>query len=421
MKVLWFSNTRANADEYFNKNLKGSGGWLKALDQELQNEVDLHVAFDNGCDNTKVFKYQNTTYYPIQTHKSKYHKYWSKLNHKVFDNELLDKYLDIINFIKPDIIHIHGTENPYGCIVQHTKVPVVVSIQGILSVILKFFFAGFDKSFLNVKSKRKSNLKKFLFPTSFSIDYENLVKTQKRELRSLKHFKYIMGRTDFDRRVSSVLAPDSVYFKDSHELLRTSFYRHEWNLNSNAKFIIHSTMADKFYKGFENVCYAISLLNELGFNFEWHVAGVSENDLIVNVTKRKLINAFPKTGLILLGRLDEKALITQLTMSDIFVMSSHIENSVNSLCEAMILGMPCISTYVGGVGSLIKDREDGLLIQAGDPWSLAGAILEVANNKELAVRLGKNARETALQRHDKEKIVTQLISNYQKIIDIESV
>jgi len=45
MKVLWFANTPCNADEYFNTELKGTGGWLKALDRELQNHVDLHVAF----------------------------------------------------------------------------------------------------------------------------------------------------------------------------------------------------------------------------------------------------------------------------------------------------------------------------------------------------------------------------------------
>lgn len=83
----------------------------------------------------------------------------------------------------------------------------------------------------------------------------------------------------------------------------------------------------------------------------------------------------------------------------------------------MMLGMPSIATFVGGVGSLIKDGEEGILIQAGDPWAMAGAILELANNKEKAMELGKNARKKALERHDKEKIVAELISTYNQIIN----
>jgi len=59
MKVLWFSNTQANADEYFNSTLKCSGGWLKSLDQSLQNHVDLHVVFYKN--NLQRFVYKKTT------------------------------------------------------------------------------------------------------------------------------------------------------------------------------------------------------------------------------------------------------------------------------------------------------------------------------------------------------------------------
>jgi glycosyltransferase involved in cell wall biosynthesis len=98
-----------------------------------------------------------------------------------------------------------------------------------------------------------------------------------------------------------------------------------------------------------------------------------------------------------------------------YVMASHIENSSNSLCEAMILGMPCIATYAGGTASLLKDNEDGILIQDGDPWSLSGAILELYNNPQKAVDYGKNARNKALIRHDKERIATDLLAIYRTI------
>ena len=64
MRVLWFSNTPANSDEYFNSELKSTGGWLKSLDKELQNEVELYIAFYHNKD-IKSFKYLNTFYHPI--------------------------------------------------------------------------------------------------------------------------------------------------------------------------------------------------------------------------------------------------------------------------------------------------------------------------------------------------------------------
>ena len=94
-----------------------------------------------------------------------------------------------------------------------------------------------------------------------------------------------------------------------------------------------------------------------------------------------------------------------------------IENSPNNLCEAMILGMPCIATYAGGTGSLLRDKEDGILVQDGDPWSMAGAILELWENSETSSRLGGNARIRALKRHDPLQVVTDLVSIYNNILE----
>ena len=103
--------------------------------------------------------------------------------------------------------------------------------------------------------------------------------------------------------------------------------------------------------------------------------------------------------------------------ADIYVMPSHIENSPNSLCEAMIIGMPCITTLAGGTPSLLKDKEEGLVIQDGDPWSMAGAILELHHNPEIAFTYGRNARKRALKRHDPDKIVDELLDIYREIVN----
>ena len=60
MRVLWFSNTPANAIEYLNLPIHG-GGWLKTLDSEIQEKIELNVAFF-GNHFEDSFKYKNTNY-----------------------------------------------------------------------------------------------------------------------------------------------------------------------------------------------------------------------------------------------------------------------------------------------------------------------------------------------------------------------
>jgi len=411
MRVLWFANTPANAIEYFNKELKGTGGWLKALDEELQNHVDLHIAFHNSYYNHTTFKYKNTTYHPIKIYKNKFHKYWSIFTNKVIDKEFKNEYLKIIDEVKPDIIHIHGTENPFGCIIDETDIPVVVSIQGVLTIISHKYFSGIESKYLSV-SKRK----KIFFRDNFKKSYFNMKRMAKIERSTLVKCKYIFGQTDWDRRVSQILAPNSLYWR-LDRIIRSEFYQYEWSYRSNKNFIIFTINSNHFYKGFETLCLSLNELNNIGFNCEWHVAGISEDDLIVKVVKKKIKNKFPNHNLKLLGNLNEKELTEKLLDSNLFIMTSHIENESNALYEAMILGLPCISTFVGGTGSTIEDGYNGILIQDGDPYAMAGAILELYNDKEKAILLGQNARETALKRHDKNTVINDIIYNYNKIIN----
>jgi glycosyltransferase involved in cell wall biosynthesis len=82
----------------------------------------------------------------------------------------------------------------------------------------------------------------------------------------------------------------------------------------------------------------------------------------------------------------------------------------------MALGMPIVATKVGGVNSIIQDKVEGLMVQEGDPYSLAGAIVELINNYKYAELLGKNARDRAISRHNPHQIGTSILNIYEKLI-----
>jgi glycosyltransferase involved in cell wall biosynthesis len=99
------------------------------------------------------------------------------------------------------------------------------------------------------------------------------------------------------------------------------------------------------------------------------------------------------------------------------VQVSHIENSPNSLAEAMLLGMPCIASFAGGTSSLLENYKEGILYQDGDPYYLTGLILKLINNEKKRKIYSQNAREKAQVRHEPDKIYSKLKQSYEDIIE----
>ncbi len=94
----------------------------------------------------------------------------------------------------------------------------------------------------------------------------------------------------------------------------------------------------------------------------------------------------------LLGGSGEREISQLLQSADIYCQASHIENSPNSLCEAMLIGMPVIASYAGGTPSMLDNEQEGLLFQNGDAHALAGAILQMSHNFRFAAACGQKAR-----------------------------
>lgn len=413
MTILWFTNTPANAAGFF-KDPTIKGGWLQGLNKEIEDKVNLHVAFFNPKGPAE-FTYGNTKFHSIIPKDWKLRLILNSFFN--LDTERNDKalYLQIINKVKPDLIHIHGTENGYISILSETRLPVIVSLQGITTVIYKKHNADFSPLQLRTVSYISGLKMASLLPKTYFSQKKSFLKRYLREQKFLSSAKYVEGRTDWDKRVASILAPGAEYFHVDR-ILRNDFYQHTWKNPGNKVLQIHSTSGAGIYKGLETIFEAAYELNNIGFKFNWNIAGVSKGDPILSLVKKHLKSKYSESGINFLGKQSAGELIKTMIVSDLFVMTSHIENSPNNLAEAMILGMPCIATHAGGTSTYIKDGENGILIQDGDPWSLAGAILELWNNKEKALALAKKAKEDALERHSVGKITNSMLKIYESII-----
>lgn len=71
----------------------------------------------------------------------------------------------------------------------------------------------------------------------------------------------------------------------------------------------------------------------------------------------------------------------------VFALTSHSEGSPNVLLEAMEARIPIVATAVGGVGEMIRDQEEGLLVPRGDIEGIATGIVALLGNPELSQKL----------------------------------
>lgn len=420
MRILWLSVNKGlyKAHKQKEKGYHG-GGWISSLQQLIIHTHDntLALAYVTHTPMRKEVQ-DNTIYYPIyEAPKSSWHKimeYYGGYK-KIDGKKYLNQIQQIIQDFQPDIIHLFGMENPMATILGNTTVPVVVHLQGLLGPYDNAFLpAGFNKS-------------SFLFPISIRewllrngyIFAKNSINVRgERELSLFKKVKYAMGRTEWDYQVSQLLAPQSKYFHVD-EVLREPFYENagKWEFPKMQDFKIISTLSNTIYKGLDTILKTAKLLKtQSNIPFKWIIAGISPQDPIVLFFERKLHIIGKSVNVEYIGIQNANQLCNELLCSHIYVHPSYIDNSPNSVCEAQLLGMPVIGTFVGGIPSLIKHKKNGLLVPANAPFDLTYLLKKCFTEKYYATQLGKQGYKEAEQRHDKTKILKDLIQTYQDII-----
>ncbi len=99
--------------------------------------------------------------------------------------------------------------------------------------------------------------------------------------------------------------------------------------------------------------------------------------------------------IIFTGGLPKDEWVALATDYDIFISTTHVDNTPLSVIEAMALGLPIVSTRVGGMPYLLTHQETGLLSPDNDIPAMVENIQKVLDSPVLAKRLSLNARQKA--------------------------
>ena len=102
-----------------------------------------------------------------------------------------------------------------------------------------------------------------------------------------------------------------------------------------------------------------------------------------------------------------------LAAADVLVLASRWEGMPNAILEAMAAAKPVVATNVGGCPELIVDGETGFLVAPGDPKALAGRVIRLLENQELAESMGQAARQRAAECFTIERMVEANVRLYE--------
>jgi glycosyltransferase involved in cell wall biosynthesis len=99
---------------------------------------------------------------------------------------------------------------------------------------------------------------------------------------------------------------------------------------------------------------------------------------------------------------------------DVFVMPSFSEGTPNSIVEAMANGKPIIASAVGGIPDMI-DPESGILVPPGDAHALTRAMIHLAKNPQLRLRMGQAALERYRTLFSPDAVVPLMLETYTRV------
>ena len=97
-------------------------------------------------------------------------------------------------------------------------------------------------------------------------------------------------------------------------------------------------------------------------------------------------------NVIFTGKLTKREWVKLSENYNIFINTTNFDNAPVSVIEAMALGLPIVSTNVGGIPFLISNNKEGLLVEKNNTDEMVKAIMSIYNNNEFANVLTKNAR-----------------------------
>ena len=442
MRVLWICNIMLpRIAGKLGQEVNNKEGWITGLMEavlahnasDIDEAVQLGIAFPIGKgqaflqDALMIHQDYDVPFYGFRE---------NVLEAEHYDIELEADMHRILEHFKPDIVHCFGTEYPHTlaaikCFGRPER--TLVGIQGLCRVCAKGYMANLPK-----KVQRSITFRDVVKKDTLPIQQKKFEGRGQWELASIQGTGHVTGRTHFDKYWTKKWNPN-VEYHTMNETLRREFYSGQWSLDRCISHRLFFSQGDYPLKGLHYMLLALPQILKQYPDTEVYVAG---NSLLrsKNLKGRLKISAYGRylEGLIakycltdkvhFLGKLTAAQMKEQYLKSNAFVCASSIENSPNSLGEAMILGVPIVTADVGGIPTMITAEEctmfQGFRVEKSEDEAelrrisneLASAVCKVFADETATLAKAVRAKEHAQRTHNGTLNNKRLIEIYREII-----
>lgn len=410
MKVLWVCKGPVpEASKAFGLPVSAKEGWLVNVSDRMgkQPGIDFALAF-----------FSEKLAQPCEMRRAGATAFWGIKS--ASDAESIRRVLKIE---APDVVHIWGTENEAAmrvmeaCIAEGIAERAVISIQGLVGFCSQHYMGN-----LPWAAQVVPTLRDVVRRDTLLMQQRRFAKRGEYEARALRLARHAIGRTTWDYACATEINPE-IQYHFNNETLRPSFYRHRWDMGQCERYSIFASQAQYPLKGFHNVIEALPAVLRRFPEAKVYVAGENnafKGGLLRTAYGAYLVKRMRALGVTdrvrYVGMLQEEEMCAQFLKAHVFVSPSSIENSPNSVGEAMLLGMPVVSSAVGGVGDLMSHGVEGYLYQSDAPYMLSHYVCKVFEDDENARRLGESANIRARSTHDPDVNFDALLAIYRGII-----
>ncbi len=418
MKVLWLCNV---ALPQISKKLSLTpspyGGWLEGAANAIleQPDIELTVCYPqeirgemlrNRLDRIESFGF-------AAGGKSLY----------VYDEGVKAQFSRILAECRPDVIHVWGTEYPHSlammeaCREAGLLERTLLYIQGLVGVYARHFLSAVPPVVA-----RRHTLRDFIKRGSVRQQAHMFAQRGKYEARALSLARHIIGRTDWDRACVERINREAHYHV-CNETLRGEFYRHRWSIDQCQRHSIFVSQSDYPIKGFHLMLEAMRDIVRRYPDAQLFTTGSNPLDAKFPFGRMrqtyyrrylgKLLEEYGLRGHVtFLGTLGEREMCAQYLKAHVFASCSSIENSSNSVGEAMVLGVPVVASDVGGVASMLTHNLEGFMYPFDEPYMLAYDVMRLFGDDALALSFSGNANKRAGVTHDPQQNARMLMGIY---------
>lgn len=435
MRVLWICNQMPPlVAESLGMQPTNKEGWITGILEQIKREktmrdLEIGICFPIPDSLKKVCESQDGEGKELLQGEAEGFPYYGIIQDNVnlhfYDFKVERQMEQILRKFQPDMLHIFGTEYPHALAAAkafNRPERTLVGLQGIMRACADAYFADLPEKVI-----RRFTFRDWLKRDNIQEQQEKFTLRAEHETQLLRLAGHVTGRTDFDKKAAKQVHP-SIQYHFMNETMRSNFYEGAtWKKENCQPYRIFVSQGNYPLKGLHKVLEALPVMRERYPDVTVHVAG----DVITayHTWKEKLkISSYGKYLLELmkkeqcigqvtfLGKLDGEQMKQEFLQANVFVSASSMENSSNSIGEAMLLGVPVVSSRVGGLESLLTDEKEGLFYAFSDEKELARRVMRIFEDEALAEKLSENARARALQTHEPQKNFARLMEIYQEIL-----